>query len=141
MEVQIGSTTLASSGGATSNDGRATSRTPRFHKNKIRLNVMREHQKFVFSDTLPGGAAGCRGDQPWRRSHLIVTLIPRRLGVVRSRDGRLLLAKTSRDYPAFMELLCRWLCDSRQPFAFPFTSISLNFDYAARLGLNFSALV
>ena len=32
-----------------------------------------------------------------------------RLGVVRSRDGRLLLTRPTLDYPAFMELLCRWV--------------------------------
>ena len=48
--------------------------------------------------------------------------------------------KTSREYPAFMVLLCRWVCDSRQPFAFPFTSISLNCDYAVHLSINFSPL-
>ena len=69
----------------------------RFHKNKTRVNVMRAGVDWVLSDTL---------------------------GIVRSRDGRLLLTRPTRDYPAFMEILCKWIRDER-PFSlqsFPFTS-------------------
>ena len=81
----------------------------RFHKNKTRANVRSEEQEWVYSDTL---------------------------GIARSRDGRLVRTKPTRDYPQFMELLCRWLRDGgpsfmRQPF--PFTSIALNYDFAAQL--------
>ena len=70
----------------------------RFHQNKARVNVMREGQEWVFSDTL---------------------------GVVRSRDGRLVLSRPTREHDSFMEILCRWIRDAPPPFLkqnFPFTS-------------------
>ena len=72
----------------------------RFHKNKIRTNVMRETQTWVYSDTL---------------------------GIVRSRDGRLCLTKPTLQYPAFMMALCMWVHDLRPdafPEPFPFTSVA-----------------
>ena len=68
---------------------------------------MRQDEEWVFSDTL---------------------------GVVRSRDGRLVGTKVTSEHPHFMELLCTWIRDA-SPFAktFPFTSISLNYDYGAGL--------
>ena len=51
------------------------------------------------------------------------------MGVVRSRDGRLLLTRPTRERPYFMELLCRWIRDARSGEEnFPFTSISLNYE-------------
>ena len=49
---------------------------------------------------------------------------------------RLMLSKSTSAYPSFMKMLTKWLQDMRpavmeQPF--PFTSISLNFNYNARL--------
>ena len=79
----------------------------RFKKNKVRKNVMRDGQEWVHSETL---------------------------GVVLSRAGRILLSRITREYPDFMRLLCNWIQNMR-PTAlkdpFPFTSISMNFDYAA----------
>ncbi len=45
------------------------------------------------------------------------------LGIVRSRDGRLVLTRPTTEYVDFMRLLCRWVSDVR-PFwkTFPFTS-------------------
>ena len=66
-------------------------------QNKTRANVMRERQEWVYSDTL---------------------------GIARSRDGRLVLTRATREHPAFMELLCSWIRDAGPSFlkAFPFTS-------------------
>ena len=53
--------------------------------------------------------------------------------VVRSRDGRLLLTRPTREHPDFMRLLCTWIRSTRPfPDAFPFTSISLNSQYGAK---------
>ena len=46
------------------------------------------------------------------------------LGVVRSRDGKLLLTRVTRDYPKFFQLLCAWIRDARPVGLkenFPFT--------------------
>ncbi len=78
----------------------------RFKKNKTRKNVMREGLDWVYSDTL---------------------------GVVRSRDGRLVLTRPTREHPDFMRLLCTWIRSTRPfPNTFPFTSISLNSKYGAK---------
>ena len=81
----------------------------RFKRNTTRANVMREDQRFVFSETM---------------------------GIVCSRDGRLLLSKATREHPSFMSLLCAWVQQQRIPMLqrpFAFTSISLNFNYSARI--------
>ena len=53
--------------------------------------------------------------------------------VVRSRDGRQILTRPTREHPDFMRLLCTWIRSTRPfPTAFPFTSISLNSQYAAK---------
>ena len=68
----------------------------RWHQNKVRSNVMREGQKWVHSDTL---------------------------GVVCSRDGRLVLSKVTKEYPASFKLLCKWMQDASPSLIehFPFT--------------------
>jgi len=81
-----------------------------FRHNETRLNVMPEGQKFVFSDTL---------------------------GLIPSRDGRIMATKYTLEYPGVITLLCRYLKDlmpeeiGRE--GFPFTSINVNKNYAARL--------
>ena len=54
----------------------------------------------------------------------------------RNVPSRLMLSKPTSAYPSFMKMLTKWLQDLRpavmeQPF--PFTSISLNFNYNAKL--------
>ena len=79
----------------------------RFHKNKIRTNVMPEGQKWVFSDTL---------------------------GIARSRNGKLCLARASKENPDFHAMLCRWVEGLTTADAqFVFTSISLNCAYNAAI--------
>jgi len=80
----------------------------RFNKNIARLNVMQEGQTFVFSDTL---------------------------GLSRSRDGRFLEKEATKDHPDVTRLLCQWVKDHPVPGCdrdMPFTSINVNFKYAAR---------
>ena len=77
-----------------------------FGPNKSRHNVMPEHLTRIYSDTL---------------------------GLTRSRVGTFLLTKHTRRHPQFFALLCKWLKDSPVLAQdFPFTSISVNFAYAAR---------
>ena len=72
----------------------------RFHRNRVRTNVMRQCQDWVYSDTL---------------------------GVVHSRDGRLCLSRTTKENPSFMALLCAWIRDVRPlKDPFPFTSVPLD---------------
>ena len=81
----------------------------RFKKNTARANVMQENQHYVLSETM---------------------------GIVCSRDGRLLLSKATKEHPAFMSLLCLWVQQHRPPMLqrpFAFTSISLNANYNARI--------
>ena len=69
----------------------------KFHKNKIRTNVMKENEVWVYSDTL---------------------------GIVRSRNGALCATRATKQYPAFMRLVCRWVLDMQPqalPMPFPFT--------------------
>ena len=55
------------------------------------------------------------------------------LGLTRSRVGTFLLTKHTHRHPQFFALLCKWLKDSPVLAQdFPFTSISVNFAYAAR---------
>ena len=95
---QLASTLLESGGAITDQAALDALRLWRFHKNKVRTNVMREEQKWVYSDTL---------------------------GIVRSRDGRLCLTKATRDHPAFFRLLNTWVQDNKPAFLkdnFPYTS-------------------
>ena len=80
----------------------------RFAKNKIRKNVMSASQQWVFSDTL---------------------------GLSRSRNGKIVCTRATREHPEFMKLLCSFVTDtSGVGYAkFPFTSISVNYDYGAKL--------
>jgi len=80
-----------------------------FERNGTRLNVMQEGQTWVSSDTL---------------------------GLIASRTGETLITKATREYPKVFQLLCRWIRDRRPKDLtqdFTFTSINLNFGYAARL--------
>ena len=78
-----------------------------FSKNESRANVIPSDATFVFSDTL---------------------------GLVSSRTGGVFVSRITKRYPAVFELLSSWV---RQAWPlsprFPFTSISLNFNYAARV--------
>jgi len=56
------------------------------------------------------------------------------LGLVRSRDGRLLTARNTLKHTSVFTLLCKWLRNN-QPnnVTFPFTSISVNYEYGAKI--------
>ncbi|CAE8694958.1 unnamed protein product [Polarella glacialis] len=80
-----------------------------FRKNEARLNVMPEGTNFVHSDTL---------------------------GLIRARDGRYMATEPTNLYPNVFSLFNQWLQDSlpagcNKPF--PFTSISVNYAYAAKI--------
>ena len=81
----------------------------RFRKNTSRLNVLPRGTDFVSSDTL---------------------------GLVCDRKGNVLVDSGTRKWPSVLRLLATWLKD-RKPAAlemdFPFTSISVNHNYSARL--------
>jgi len=80
----------------------------RFAKNDSRQNVMPEGQDFVFSDTL---------------------------GLIRARDGRYMEKEATKEFPDVTRLLCQWFKDNKPAEMqddFPFTSINVNFKYAAR---------
>lgn len=80
-----------------------------FRKNDARLNVMPEGTNFVFSDTL---------------------------GLLRTRDGRYIATEPTVTFPNVFALFNQWLRDNRPAQYdrdFPFTSISVNSAYAARI--------
>ena len=80
----------------------------RFRKNSTRLNVLPNGADFVHSDTL---------------------------GLVCDRQGKVLVDAGTRKWPSVLRLLAVWL-RHRRPAAlqmdFPFTSISVNYNYCAR---------
>jgi len=81
-----------------------------FVPNPMRKNVIPDGESWVYSDTL--GLVNSRTSESCTKSRLAVV------------------------YPEMMQFLGRWLCDNRpkqwnKPF--PFTSININFAYAARL--------
>ena len=65
----------------------------RFSRNRKRANVMMNDEQFVHSDTL---------------------------GLVRSRDGRIVPTKATRKYPSTVRLLCRWVTDNQPDVKMPF---------------------
>ena len=79
----------------------------KFTENVTRVNVMPRDAAFVLSDTL---------------------------GLVSTRTGVVSASRLTRRYPAVFEILSLWLRQS-WPLAprFPFTSISVNYNYAARM--------
>mmetsp|Transcript_44893 Transcript_44893/g.143815 ORF Transcript_44893/g.143815 Transcript_44893/m.143815 type:complete len:563 (-) Transcript_44893:64-1752(-) len=81
-----------------------------FTMNPVRKNVIPEGESWVFSDTM---------------------------GLVRSRcTGKPVESRLSSDYPDILRLLSAWMrrkCGSKFPGGFPFTSVNLNFGYAAKL--------
>jgi len=81
-----------------------------FRKNETRLNVMPEGVKFVSSDTI---------------------------GLIPSRDGRILVTPYTVDFPATVKVLTRYLADHLPAEfgvnGFPFTSINVNKNYSAKL--------
>ena len=83
----------------------------RFKNNTDRLNVMPAGQEAIFSDTL---------------------------GLVQSHDGRVVATSSTRKYKHFFALLCRWLKDHipQEIERFVFSSISVNYDYAAKVHRN-----
>ena len=80
-----------------------------FQKNKNRQNVIPDGSEFVYSDTL---------------------------GLTKDRRGNIAVDAYTRDRPSVFTFLCEWL-KQRKPtelvLDFPFTSISLNYNYAAKL--------
>ena len=80
-----------------------------FHPNKNRQNVLPEGAAFVYSDTL---------------------------GLTRDRKGTVAVDSYPRQFPNVFRFLGKWI-KQRRPVEFshdfPFTSISLNYNYAARL--------
>ena len=80
-----------------------------FRPNKNRQNVLPEGADFVYSDTL---------------------------GLTRDRKGTVAVDSYTRQFPNVFRFLGKWI-KQRRPVEFshdfPFTSISLNYNYAARL--------
>ena len=78
-----------------------------FTENVTRANVMPRGVDFVFSETL---------------------------GLVSTRDGKVTVSKLTKRFPAVFQILALWLRRS-WPLAdrFPYTSISVNKNYAARM--------
>ena len=78
-----------------------------FTQNVTRANVMPPDADFVFSETL---------------------------GLVSTRNGKVTASRLTKRYPAVFQILAHWL---RQAWplseSFPFTSISVNKNYAARM--------
>ena len=81
-----------------------------FTENVTRANVMPRGVDFVFSETL---------------------------GLVSTRDGKVTVSKLTKRFPAVFHILALWLRRS-WPLAdrFPFTSISVNKNYAARMSVS-----
>mmetsp|Transcript_33829 Transcript_33829/g.93450 ORF Transcript_33829/g.93450 Transcript_33829/m.93450 type:complete len:722 (+) Transcript_33829:93-2258(+) len=78
-----------------------------FNKNPGRLNVMREGQNWVWSDTI---------------------------GLLRDRSGSIHIVTATTRYPAFTRIICKWLYDRipDEVASFKFTSLNLNCNYAAK---------
>ena len=78
-----------------------------FTENVTRANVMPRGVNFVFSETL---------------------------GLVSTRDGKVTVSKLTKRFPAVFQILALWLRQS-WPLAdrFPYTSVSVNKNYAARM--------
>ena len=99
-------------GSITDADVLETLRQWRFPRNSTRRNVLPVGDSFVHSDNL---------------------------GLVRSRDGRIVVTAATRKNPHVLQLLARWLRDHRPAELqrdFLFSSISMNYDYAARSPIN-----
>ena len=81
-----------------------------FSPNMTRANVMPRGVDFVFSETL---------------------------GLVSTRNGKVTVSKLTKCFPAIFHILALWLRHS-WPLAdrFPFTSISVNKNYAARMSVS-----
>merc|ERR1719401_1705108 len=81
-----------------------------FRENTSRLNVMQEGQTFVYSDTL---------------------------GLVKGRDGSVIVTQATSEYPAVSKIFSMWLRDHVPPelkgVGFGCTSINVNASYAAAL--------
>ncbi|CAK0822938.1 unnamed protein product, partial [Prorocentrum cordatum] len=79
-----------------------------FENNTSRTNVMPEGVDSVASETL---------------------------GLVRTKIGQLMVPRRTADYPGFVSILAKYLRDHLPPEVpeFPFTSINVNKDYAAKL--------
>ena len=99
-------------GGIMDADVLDTLRQWRFPRNSTRRNVLPVGDSFVHSDNL---------------------------GLVRSRDGRIVVTAATRKNPHVLQLLAAWLRE-RRPADFQrdflFSSISMNYDYAARSPIN-----
>eukprot|EP00403_Amphidinium_massartii_P008656 CAMPEP_0178413110 /NCGR_PEP_ID=MMETSP0689_2-20121128/22360_1 /TAXON_ID=160604 /ORGANISM="Amphidinium massartii, Strain CS-259" /LENGTH=539 /DNA_ID=CAMNT_0020034375 /DNA_START=34 /DNA_END=1650 /DNA_ORIENTATION=- len=79
-----------------------------WEENPVRKNVIPEGKTFVYSDTF---------------------------GLVYSRQGYGVATTLTEKFPSVMQVLSRWMVESRGSKAehvFPFTSINVNFNYAAR---------
>jgi len=80
----------------------------RWRENTTRLNVMPEGVTSVHSDNM---------------------------GLLKARDGRYMLTKETEEYPNVVHVFSQWLKDNqpKHGFNFPFTSISVNASYGAKL--------
>lgn len=78
----------------------------RFTENTNRINVTPIDEAFVYSDTL---------------------------GLVSSRTGVVSASRQTKLYPAVFRLMAAWVAGAWPLLPFPFTSISVNFNYAARI--------
>ena len=81
-------------------------RMSQFTENTTRVNVMPQNATFVLSDTL---------------------------GLVSTRNGKVTASRLTKRYPAVFQILARWLRQAWPLPHFPFTSISVNKNYAARM--------
>ena len=81
-------------------------RMSQFTENTTRINVMPQNATFVLSDTL---------------------------GLVSTRNGKVTASRLTKRYPAVFQILARWLRQAWPLPHFPFTSISVNKNYAARM--------
>ena len=77
-----------------------------FTENVTRVNVMPRDADFVFSETL---------------------------GLVSTRNGKVTASRLTKRYPAVFQILALWLRQAWSLPHFPFTSISVNKNYAARM--------
>jgi hypothetical protein len=80
-----------------------------FARNESRINVMRKGQTYVYSDTL---------------------------GLIRDRCGDIHLTKSTLRYPAFVQLMSKWLTDrlpATEAAKFKWTSFNVNKDYNGKI--------
>ena len=83
------------------------------------LDAWRFKPNFARKNITPDGAPFCHSDT---------------IGLVLSRDGRVVATKAARNFPNFLSVLCRWLKEhGKLDRPFCFTSICLNQGFAPAL--------